>query len=124
MTTNTTRATSLPTLPSMPGSTRKGDLHNCACGCGFLTQRTFVPGHDSRLKGLILRLTRNIMTLEAIVEWGGSSTARAVEIAIEDAGLMKRWNLTEDVARYTEGREAAAEAAELAALEADIEAAS
>jgi hypothetical protein len=102
----------LPTLPSLTTS-RTHATSECACGCGGFTQRMFTPGHDSRLKGLIIRLTRGVMTIEAIEEWAdefgrGAQTVDAVTKGMSNAQLMKNWNLTKDVAAFKAAEAAAA----------------
>lgn len=82
----------------------------CRCGCGGNTQATFVPGHDARLKGLVIRVTRGVMTLEDVGTWGGESVEIAVAKAMDDKAMMTRWNLTGEVAAYK---------AEVARLEAE-----
>lgn len=54
----------LSALPALPKMSRAGKpkTNECACGCGMLTASTFVPGHDSRLRGWALRLERGIVT--------------------------------------------------------------
>ena len=87
--------TSMPVLPTLPTS-RTRDLASCACGCGQMTQRTFTPGHDSRLKGLMIRVVRGVMTIEDVEAWGGKETAAAVTRGLKDKALMKRWNIAEE----------------------------
>lgn len=48
---------SLPKLPSLPKSRVSV---KCACGCNGLTQSRFVPGHDSTLKGMRIRVERGL----------------------------------------------------------------
>ena len=78
-TTKTTKKT--PTLPTLPRV-----LATCQCGtnhlrtdddgtlvfgqCDAKTSRTFAPGHDARLKGLLLRLSRAGYTY--VLEDGGN----------------------------------------------------
>ena len=81
----------LPVLPSL--TTRIHAWVDCRCGCGQQTQRTFAPGHDARLKGLIVRVVRGVMTLQEIEEWGGERTRKAVEEGIADKALLRRWNI-------------------------------
>ena len=81
-------------LPTLPTATRIRPTYACRCGCGRPTQSTFAPGHDARLKGLILRQIAGVMTNADIAEWGGQATADAVTKAIADKALMKRWNIT------------------------------
>ena len=80
-------------LPAIPSSARIKNYSKCGCGCGNLTQRTYFPGHDSRLKALMIRVARNVMTLEEVQEWGGTSTREAVEEALSNKALMSRWNV-------------------------------
>ena len=84
----------LATLPTLPTNRTKAST-KCACGCGRLTQRTFAPGHDRRMKGLMIRVARNVMTLEDVRDWGGIDTMEAVREAMEDGRLMKRWNIVD-----------------------------
>ena len=58
--TNTTLA-ALPALPRMARQP-KPKTNPCACGCPMLTAGRFVPGHDSRLRGWMLRLERGLET--------------------------------------------------------------
>jgi hypothetical protein len=53
---------SLPKLPKMPKATKSNP---CECGCGGFSQNRFVPGHDSTLKGMIVRVERGIWAPEA-----------------------------------------------------------
>lgn len=63
---DTTRVALAP-LPKLPARARKPRPQvQCACGCGALTGRTFAPGHDSRLKGWVLRVERGIVKLADI----------------------------------------------------------
>lgn len=83
-------------LPSLPSVARVRPLFSCTCGCGLLTQRAFTPGHDARLKGLIIRVVRGVMTLEDVRTWAedrGDQTVAAVKKAMANAALMKRWNI-------------------------------
>lgn len=47
----------LPPLPRMTRASRPA-TNACLCGCGGLTSSRFVPGHDSRLRGWVLRVER------------------------------------------------------------------
>jgi len=51
----------------------------CACGCDQMTKSRFTPGHDSRLKALVLRVERKVMTLAEIEKFGGKKQRQAVE---------------------------------------------
>ena len=89
----------LPALPALPSSARSArPLSSCVCGCGGLTQRSFVPGHDARLKGLIIRVLNAVMTLDEVEAWGasigrGPQIRAAVEKGIASPALLKRWNI-------------------------------
>lgn len=48
---------SLPKLPSLPKSRTQV---SCDCGCGGQTGSRFVPGHDSKLKGMRIRVERGL----------------------------------------------------------------
>lgn len=102
----------LPRLPQISKSTTRA-WGKCACGCGGGTQSTFVPGHDARQKGIIIRLVRGVMTEADIAEWGGEAVLVATMKAMDDKGRMERWNLTDEVAAYK---------AEVARLEAEAKA--
>lgn len=52
---------SLPKLPSLPKSRVQV---KCACGCDGLTGSRFVPGHDSTLKGMRVRVERGLWDKE------------------------------------------------------------
>ena len=92
MTNNSNR---LPSLPSVP---RVHALYNCACGCGSTTQKLFTPGHDAKLKGIIMRVVRGVMSLDDVRTWAdgfgrGEQTVKAVKAAMASKELMKRWNI-------------------------------
>jgi hypothetical protein len=62
---------SLQKLAPMPK--RKGGLrplHDCECGCGGKTQARFVPGHDSILRGWMLRVERGLIKLSEMEKYG------------------------------------------------------
>ena len=83
-------------LPSLPSVARIRPVFSCSCGCGSLTQRSFAPGHDARLKGLIIRVVRGVMSLEDVRTWAegrGEQTVTAVTKAMANAALMKHWNI-------------------------------
>ena len=89
---------SLPALPALPSSARVRPSRSCVCGCGGVTQRSFVPGHDARLKGLIIRVLAGVMSLDDVAAWGdsigrGPEVRAAVEKGMADAALLKRWNI-------------------------------
>jgi hypothetical protein len=45
---------------------RRGEPRACECGCGGLTQRRFVPGHDSILRAWVTRVERSVIDLNDI----------------------------------------------------------
>lgn len=53
---------SLPKMPSLP---KFKSLSRCECGCNGLTQSRFVSGHDSKLKGMRLRVEQGVWNREA-----------------------------------------------------------
>ncbi len=83
---------SLPKLPALPKSRT---IRKCACGCGGNTQSRFVPGHDSTLKGMKIRVERGlwdkenpedeIAQLDALAEamTPAMALATAIELGIE-----------------------------------------
>lgn len=106
MTTNNT-ARNLPKLPKLPKLTAN---NTCDCGCGGRTGSRFVPGHDSKLKGMRIRVERGlwaeiegfdaadpepehlIAQLDALAEAFGESFAHAVakEMRMEWTEASKR----------------------------------
>lgn len=72
----------LVALPKLPKAARKPKpLVPCACGCGSTTTRTFAPGHDSRLKGWVLRVERNIVKLADIPDGERQAVAAHMKAA-------------------------------------------
>jgi len=49
--------------PKKPAST-----HDCLCGCGRETLSLYAPGHDARVKGIILKVERGQMKPEDVPE--------------------------------------------------------
>ncbi len=52
--------------------------HDCLCGCGFQTWNIYAPGHDARVKGILLKIERGDLRTsdcpEAVipfVKWSG-----------------------------------------------------
>jgi hypothetical protein len=98
---------SLPKLPSLPKARR---VVRCACGCGNLCGNRFVPGHDSKLKGMRIRVERGLWDrenpndvtaqLDALaVTMGGDSFAEAtaIEMGIDWVPVAER-EKEEDIA--------------------------
>lgn len=48
-------------LPPLPKASKPKPLVPCECGCKNLTRSRFYPGHDSRMRGWILRLDRKLI---------------------------------------------------------------
>jgi len=75
----------LPTLPKMKS------LSRCACGCHGLTGSRFVPGHDSKLYGMVKRVKAQVWAkggdltdqLDAIAGWEGFGPEYAEAVAAE-----------------------------------------
>lgn len=70
--------TALPPLPKSPG--KKKPLKPCKCGCGSQTRAIWYPGHDSRMRGWILRVERGYVKLSEIPD--GERQAVAAEIKL------------------------------------------
>lgn len=51
----------------------------CTCGCGGLTGGQFVPGHDARLRGQLLRIWRTGYDPSALDRWANISRQEALE---------------------------------------------
>lgn len=81
---------SLPKLPSLP---KAKSLVRCACGCQGLTQSRFVPGHDSTLKGMRIRVERGLWDREnpedRDAQFRALAKAMTMEMAIATATEMK-----------------------------------
>lgn len=59
----------LPAMPRLPRARKPKPAQDCSCGCGGQTRGgRFIPGHDSRLKGWLLRVERKVVTLDQIPE--------------------------------------------------------
>lgn len=70
---------SLPALPKMRKARAK--VNDCACGCGQKTGARFVPGHDSRLRGWMLRLERGLVKAADIPEGERQAAVAALKAA-------------------------------------------
>lgn len=68
---STTRKSGLPKLPNLPRMRKAKPPKECGCGCGEMTKGgNFLPGHDSYLHGLALRVERGVMKLKDIEHEG------------------------------------------------------
>lgn len=65
--------TRLSKLPAISSGKSGGSVSPCECGCGGTTKSRFVPGHDSILKGLVLRVLLGKVTLEDLVKVHGAA---------------------------------------------------
>lgn len=70
--------TKLPPLPKSAGKPKP--LKPCKCGCGGQTRSVWVPGHDSRMRGWILRVERGFIKLSEIPD--GERQAVAAELKL------------------------------------------
>jgi hypothetical protein len=70
--------TKLPPLPKSAGKPKP--LKDCRCGCGGQTRSVWVPGHDSRMRGWILRVERGYIKLSEIPD--GERQAVAAELKV------------------------------------------
>lgn len=100
----------LAPLPALPKSARKArPTQPCECGCGTPTSARFAPGHDSRLRGWILRVERGVVKLAEIP----NGERQAVKAAM-DAGMKGSTSKTVTVvvkAKTNKERKAARRAA-------------
>lgn len=68
----------LPKLPKMKRVRKPKTPKPCSCGCGHSTRGgRFIPGHDSRLKGWLLRVERGLVKIEDIPTTGEQAAVRA-----------------------------------------------
>ena len=71
-------------LPSMPKSRKPKAPKSCECGCGSMTRGgRFVPGHDARLHGWVLRVERKVVSIAQVRDTDGKGVALAVFRAIQ-----------------------------------------
>lgn len=96
----------LASLPPLPSAARNRAFQGCECGCGGQTLRSFVPGHDSRLKGLVLRKLKGVMDDDAIEAFAGPDGLAAVNATLTNAARIKAWKLEEALAEFNEAQDA------------------
>jgi hypothetical protein len=84
---------SLPKLPSLPKSRVQVA---CDCGCGGQTGSRFVPGHDSKLKGMRIRVERGLWTatpegkpIDAVAQLDALAEAMSPAMAAATAKEMR-----------------------------------
>lgn len=93
--------TTMPRLPKMPALK---SLNKCACGCPRTTGNRFAPGHDSKLKGMRLRVEAGVWTktpegqpvdidaqLDALAEFMGPSYAEATATEMRHDWSIEAW---------------------------------
>lgn len=105
----------LPKLPSLPKL--KAKVNYCECGCRGLTGNRFVPGHDARLKGWQIRITRTDANGDTLVQWNEipSGEREAVAASLgrtkEMLAAMRAWERSQakEVVETPEVEAAAAE---------------
>lgn len=73
----------LPALPKAKSARKPKPEVDCECGCGGKTKSRFCPGHDSYLRGLVIRVQREVMTLDEIGEKIGKGQRAAVEAELK-----------------------------------------
>lgn len=79
-------ANNLPKLPSLP---KIKSVNPCDCGCGGTTGSRFVPGHDSKLAGLVKRVKLGLMTLDDVAAWAEQAMpGRGIAVAKATAKEM------------------------------------
>lgn len=72
------RKSSLPALPKLPRKRKAKEPKQCACGCGGMTKGgRFIAGHDSRLKGWLLRVERGLVKIADIPTAGERAAVEA-----------------------------------------------
>lgn len=81
---------SLPALPKKAGTRKAKPEVDCECGCGGKTKSRFMPGHDSYLRGLVIRVDREVMTLADVEKLGGKGQRVAVEKALAEFRKVQR----------------------------------
>lgn len=75
----------LPALPTMKRTRKPKPAQDCSCGCGGQTKGgRFLPGHDARLHGWVLRVERGVCTLRDVEASDGRGVASAVAAKLPD----------------------------------------
>lgn len=77
-------------LPPLPRKPKPRPTQDCECGCGNPTKSRFVPGHDSRLRGWILRVERGFVKIGDVPDGERQVVARHVKARrADEAGSGK-----------------------------------
>ena len=63
-----TKAAAKIKAKTAPKQKKLKKTHDCLCGCGGETFGLFAPGHDARVKGILLKIERGDMGKEAVPE--------------------------------------------------------
>lgn len=88
------------TLPALPSIARARAIRPCGCGCGRTTTREFAPGHDSKLKAIVMRVVAGVMTeadvrayAEAIGAGKGDAMWKAVRETLANKARLATWKI-------------------------------
>lgn len=86
-------------------------LVECECGCGGKTKSRFVPGHDSYLRAVVMRVEREVMSLEEVEKLCGKGQRAAVEkVMAENKKQRRAEDKSEKPAKVAKAKSAKAEA--------------
>lgn len=67
-------------LPPLPRAGKKQKPQKeCECGCQQLTRSRYVPGHDSYLRGWVLRVERKIVKISEVPEQHQAAVKREMK---------------------------------------------
>lgn len=67
-------------LPPLPRAGKKQKPQKpCECGCGEMTRSRFAPGHDSYLRGWVLRVEREIVKIGEVPEQHQAAVRKALK---------------------------------------------
>lgn len=79
-------ATGLPPMPALPKARKNRPEKPCECGCGTTTKSKFAPGHDSYLKGWVLRVERGVVKIADVPDFCRAKVAAMVKERKAEAG--------------------------------------
>lgn len=83
-------AKAMPKLPALPKVKKTKVGKPCGCGCGNVTKGgRFVPGHDARLHGWVIRVERNVCNLKLVRDTDGKGVALAVWRALQSRAVAR-----------------------------------
>ena len=67
-------------LPPLPRAGKKQKPQvECMCGCGELTRSKYAPGHDSYLRGWVLRVERGYVKISEVPEQHQAAVKREMK---------------------------------------------